>query len=274
MSQIFKSEGGSVAPDIETLTGNNGPPVGPDAAFNIDVFGSGNLETTGDAGTNTLTISEINPSVLTLTGGGGLAVPPDGAGNIDIAGSGGITVTSDVGNNRLTIDGSGIIGGGILTLTGNSGAAVGPDGAGNVGLTGTGGVLVAGTPGTNSLEISYVLTITCGTGTTVNLGTADIVTISLGGSAATVILRAIIAGKAASAHGTGGQVVATTRTNGAVATIVDTPDIIENADLLLAFSSFTFVASGNDVILRASGALGTVISWSACVESRTVIAGI
>lgn len=50
--------GGSGGPVVETLTGNSGGPVGPDAAFNIDILGntSTGITVVGNAGTHTLTI--------------------------------------------------------------------------------------------------------------------------------------------------------------------------------------------------------------------------
>lgn len=52
------SSSGSGGPVVETLTGNSGGPVGPDAAFNIDILGntSTGITVVGNAGTNTLTI--------------------------------------------------------------------------------------------------------------------------------------------------------------------------------------------------------------------------
>jgi hypothetical protein len=47
----------SGAADIEKLTGNSGGAVGPDAAFNVNLIGSGSVTVTGNPGTNTLTIS-------------------------------------------------------------------------------------------------------------------------------------------------------------------------------------------------------------------------
>jgi len=61
MSQFFvNSSGGSSLPDIETLTGNTGGPVGPDGAFNINIIGSNGILIAGNAGTNTLTASIQN----------------------------------------------------------------------------------------------------------------------------------------------------------------------------------------------------------------------
>lgn len=61
MSQFFvNSNGGSSLSDIETLTGNTGGPVGPDASYNINILGSNGVLVAGNAGTNTLTISVQN----------------------------------------------------------------------------------------------------------------------------------------------------------------------------------------------------------------------
>jgi len=64
MSQIMRYADGTIAPDIETLTGNSGGPVGPDGAFNINVVGDGvTIDVAGNPGTNTLTISSLASSV-------------------------------------------------------------------------------------------------------------------------------------------------------------------------------------------------------------------
>ena len=65
MSQITKLFDGTVGGDVETLTGNTGGAVGPNAAFNINVVGSGNVTVTGNPGTNTLTITENGFSTAT-----------------------------------------------------------------------------------------------------------------------------------------------------------------------------------------------------------------
>lgn len=84
--------------DIETLTGNTGGAVGPDAAFNIDIVGTGDLTVTGNPGTNTLTISDTSASdVETLTGDTGGAVSPDGSNNINLL----TTLSSDFNLSEL-----------------------------------------------------------------------------------------------------------------------------------------------------------------------------
>lgn len=50
----------SPLPDVETLTGNTGGPVGPDAAFNINIVGTEEIIVTGNPATNTLTIDSLH----------------------------------------------------------------------------------------------------------------------------------------------------------------------------------------------------------------------
>jgi hypothetical protein len=74
MSQIYKSEGGSSAADIETITGNSGGAVGPDGSFNINLLGddsttnnTNGITVVGNAGTNTQTVTLTNRITGTAT---------------------------------------------------------------------------------------------------------------------------------------------------------------------------------------------------------------
>lgn len=58
MSQIQKIFDGTVLPDIETITGNIGGAVTPDAAFNLNIVGGSGITVTGNPATNTLTITQ------------------------------------------------------------------------------------------------------------------------------------------------------------------------------------------------------------------------
>lgn len=60
MSQIAKLFDGSPAPKTETLTGDTGGAVSPDALFNINILSGDFLTVTGTPLTNTLTITLDN----------------------------------------------------------------------------------------------------------------------------------------------------------------------------------------------------------------------
>lgn len=71
MSQIFADTGSTPAGDIETITGDDLIVVGPDGNNNINILGAISsdfnlleLQTVGDAGANTITVTQFN----TITG--------------------------------------------------------------------------------------------------------------------------------------------------------------------------------------------------------------
>lgn len=105
MSQAgpISSSSSSGMSNVDTLTGNTGGAVGPDGLDNINIVGTGAVIVTGNAGTNTLTISVTGTSVTeTLTPDSGGAVNPV-ANNIDVNGIGGNT-TLNGGSGILQID--------------------------------------------------------------------------------------------------------------------------------------------------------------------------
>jgi len=57
MSQIAKLFDGTSSPDIETITGDVGGAVGPNAAFNLNLLTGDGLTSTGVVGANTITIT-------------------------------------------------------------------------------------------------------------------------------------------------------------------------------------------------------------------------
>lgn len=68
MSQAGKFiAGGSSGPFIATITGNSGGAVPPDGAGNFNLLGSGSVVTTGNPGTNTITISLNGTQTLAYT---------------------------------------------------------------------------------------------------------------------------------------------------------------------------------------------------------------
>lgn len=167
----------------------------------------------------------------------------------------------------------------VTDLTGDTGTnPVPPDGSNNINVFGdptAPGIVTRGDAAGSTVFFGLEQPTICGTGQTVDVGTADLVTISLGASAATYSMQVIVAGKAATASGIGGNAMATFRTNGAAATIINSVDIIVlNSDLAIAGASFNLVVSGNDVILRATGSLGSVINWKGCITYTFVVAGI
>lgn len=67
-------DGGTVLPDIETLTGDSGGAVGPDGLFNINILGGTGINIVGNPGTNTLTVNTTG-GFLTWNRVAGPAVP-------------------------------------------------------------------------------------------------------------------------------------------------------------------------------------------------------
>jgi len=167
--------------------------------------------------------------------------------------------------------------GSVTDLQGDDGITVGPNGAGIIFTLSdplAPGLSTRGNAGTFTEYWGLEQPTTCGTGTTIDVGTADLVTLALGASAATYTLTANIAGKAATQSGIGGTLFGVVRTDGVTATLISVQSPITESDLVLVAASFTFVVSGGNVILRATGALGTIINWNGCVTYVPVTAGI
>lgn len=129
-------------PGVETLTGNNAVPVPADGVENINIVGTGNVIVTGDAGTNTLTISDTGSATETLTGNTGGTVGPDGADNINVIGMAPLRVAGNPGTNTLTIENDGSLAEDYVTDSGTAvpaldilnvlgGTAINTSGAGN-----------------------------------------------------------------------------------------------------------------------------------------------
>ena len=164
----------------------------------------------------------------------------------------------------------------VQTFTTDDGPpAVVPDGVGNVNVFGDNGIVTSGQGPGSTITISLEQRTECGGGTTVGAVTADIITIPLGALAATYSFDALIAGKADTADGIGGNLLGSFKTNGAAASVLDVVDQIYNADLALQTTGdFEFVASGGDVILRVTGVAGFTIEWFACTSITSVVAGV
>lgn len=132
-------------------------------------------------------------------------------------------------------------------------------------------VTYKGTAGFNSTDFTVtdgfvsVMDSMAGSGTTVGDTTVDLITIPLGGTPKTFTIRSQISGFSASAgsDGAGFEMVGMAMTNGATATVLGVPNIIGNESANLVSTDVQFVASGNNIIIRAEGTLGFTVVWAA-----------
>jgi len=165
------SSGGGI---IETITGNSGGPVGPDAGHNINIIGSGNINVAGNPGTNTETITLVgttNHAVQIGNASGSLtslAVATNGQLVIGSTGADPVVASMTNGNNITWTGGAGTLRSDLTGTTnhalqlGNSSGSltslgVASNGQLPIGSTGADPVLAALTAGNN-------ITITNGAG--------------------------------------------------------------------------------------------------------------
>jgi len=156
----------------------------------------------------------------------------------------------------------------VQTLTGDSGGAVPPT-ANNINTLGNdstvnnaNGITIIGNPGTSTLTTTLTNRLQ-GTGTTVGATTADLVTFPLGATPATYVVEANFAAfESTTPAGAGYSLFGTVRTTGVAASIVGTPDKINNENTALIPSNADFVVSGNNLILRVTGTAALTINWS------------
>jgi len=210
MSQegILQGGGGSGAAPIETLTANTGGPVGPDAAFNINLLGSTmtGITTSGNPGTNTITVSALQSSTgqfgtiklatdaqaiagtdtnnaltssnlaakLGTQTANGVAIGNTTSGALNWTSSGNIgeILTSNGPGFDPTFQPAGASSA-ILTITGNSGGPEVPLG-GNFNILGTGSITIAGSANTETVQLTgltnHAVLIGAGTATITKVG--------------------------------------------------------------------------------------------------------
>jgi hypothetical protein len=101
MSQIMRYADGTIAPDIETLTGNSGGPVGP-TGNNINLLGGNHITATGNPGTSTITFDLDADIAEQYDADSGSAIPALGILNI----LGGTGITTSASGDTVTIDGT------------------------------------------------------------------------------------------------------------------------------------------------------------------------
>jgi len=144
---------------------------------------------------------------------------------------------------------------------------------GSTSINNNNGIQTDGSSGSNTLTIQLTNRLT-GTATVVGATTGDIITFALGASAAVYRFTFIVSGRdTAGANvgtGLGYTVDASARTDGSTSTIISTPDIDADEDTVLSAALMAVVASGNNVIVRATGVAGETISYRA-VGSYVVV---
>lgn len=124
------------------------------------------------------------------------------------------------------------------------------------------GIRTDGSSGSNVLTVQLTNRLQ-GTGTTVGATTADIVTFSLGATPGTFFFTFQIAAfESGTPSGAGYGSYSTARTTGIAATIIGDTDSVVHEEAALLATDFNLVASGNNVILRVTGAAGLTIDWS------------
>lgn len=128
------------------------------------------------------------------------------------------------------------------------------------------GIQTTGSVNTVTVELTNRLQ---GSSTSVGAVTSDIITFTLSDSVPTVYrFGLMVTGiDTVTGDGVGYEVLATAKTDGAggaaVATIIASTSIDNDEDTSLVMVDMEFIASGNDVILRATGIAGSTINYSA-----------
>ncbi len=133
-----------------------------------------------------------------------------------------------------------------------------------------GGIVGTGTAN----EVDIVLTNRLqGSGNTTGVGvtTVDLITFSLGATPATFVIDSnICAFNASTPAGAGYSIFGTVRTTGVAASLVGTPDKINNEDASMVAAAVDYVVSGNNMIIRGTGVNLLSINWSAVATYVTV----
>ncbi len=125
------------------------------------------------------------------------------------------------------------------------------------------GIQTDGSSGSNTLTVQLTNRF-YGTASSVNAANADIITFPLGASQKVYRFEFKIAGvNPATGDGVGYSLFASAKTNGAAATLIQTPFQDNDEDAALIGATMSFVASGNNVILRANGVAGLTINYVA-----------
>ena len=103
-----------------------------------------------------------------------------------------------------------------------------------------------------------------GTASVTGAVTGDIITFDLGASSAVYRFILHVTGRDTSTNdAVGYTILGSVKTDGATATVIETPFQDADEDTALIDAQMAFVASGNNVILQATGVAGQTISYAA-----------
>lgn len=128
------------------------------------------------------------------------------------------------------------------------------------------GIRSDGSSGSNTLTIQLTNRLS-GTATVSGATTGDIITFALAASASAYRFNFLVCGIStagvAVGQGVGYTIDGSARTDGATATIISTPDIDADEDTALTGSFIQLIASGNNIIVRATCIAGETINYKA-----------
>ena len=155
----------------------------------------------------------------------------------------------------------------IETITGNIGGPVGPTPLGNLNLVGAGGVVVTGNPATNTLTITAAGGNISGSVITVGAVTGDAITFPLAAVVKVYSFEVRVVGyNGAGSAGCVYKLIGGCKTNGVAGTLIGSVDQTINEDAVLVVADATVVMSGNNLVVRVTGAPGLTINWSAAKQ--------
>lgn len=128
------------------------------------------------------------------------------------------------------------------------------------------GVIAQANPN-GSANLQVALTNRLANATAVNVTgavTGNVITFALGGTAAVYRFKFDVTGReTTTGNGVGYTVFGSARTNGTAATMIATPFVDNDEDSALLAADMTLIASGNNVILQATGVAATTIAFKA-----------
>lgn len=147
---------------------------------------------------------------------------------------------------------------------------VGPDGGNNINVFAediiddvTEGIQTRGDAAANTIYVQLTNRVR-GTASVTGAITGDIFTFDLGATPAVYRFEILATGRdTATGDGVGYTIDASVRTDGAAATVIQTPFIDADEDASLVGALMDVVVSGNDAILQATGVAGQTITYNA-----------